>query len=109
MHQVPEDSQHTHTRTHARTHTHKRASVRSGEREYPFMHSIQTNTGTFANSVDPDETARDEPSHLDLHYLPYVIDFLLKCLFATTDVSKFRDGRVHIRNSRGWGETVKMV
>ena len=23
----------------------------------------------MANSVDPDETARDEPSHLDLHCL----------------------------------------
>ena len=25
----------------------------------------------FANSVDPDETAHNEPSHLDLHCLPF--------------------------------------
>ena len=25
---------------------------------------------TYANSVDPDETAHNEPSHQDLHYLP---------------------------------------
>ena len=27
--------------------------------------------GTLANSVDPDEMAHDEPSHLDLHCLPF--------------------------------------
>ena len=26
---------------------------------------------TFANSVDPDEMAHNEPSHLDLHCLPF--------------------------------------
>ena len=28
-------------------------------------------TFEFANSVDPDEVALDEPPHLDLHCLPY--------------------------------------
>ena len=41
---------------------------------YQFMiltHStLQTKTDTCANSEDPDETARDEPSHPDLHCLP---------------------------------------
>ena len=32
---------------------------------------VQTNTDTFANSVYQDETARNEPSHLDLHCLPF--------------------------------------
>ena len=29
------------------------------------------NTNTSANSVDPDETAHNEPSHLDLRCLPF--------------------------------------
>ena len=29
-----------------------------------------TTTAEFANTVDPDETARNEPSHLDLQCLP---------------------------------------
>ena len=28
-------------------------------------------TDFFANSVDPDETAHNEPSHLDQHCLPF--------------------------------------
>ena len=60
--------------------------------------SIQINTDTFANSADPDEAALQEPSHLDLHDCYYVIDFGLKPLFAKMYVSKFRDGRVHVRN-----------
>ena len=35
----------------------------------PFV-SIETNIDTFANSADPDETARNEPSQLDLNCLP---------------------------------------
>ena len=33
---------------------------------------LQAKTDTCANSVDPDETARKEPSHQDLHCLPIV-------------------------------------
>ena len=52
---------------------------------------------TYANSVDPDETA-----HQDLHGLL----FGSRCLtFATMDMSKFKDGRVHCRNS--WKEGIK--
>ena len=29
--------------------------------------TLATKTDTYANSVDPDETAHNEPSHLDLH------------------------------------------
>ena len=35
------------------------------------LSALQTNTDTFANSADPDETARIEPSHQDLHCLPF--------------------------------------
>ena len=33
------------------------------------------------NSVPPDETAQNEPSHQDLHCLPFRFDFLLRPLF----------------------------
>ena len=35
----------------------------------PTISALQTKTDTYANSVDPDEMAHNEPSHLDLHYL----------------------------------------
>ena len=44
-------------------------------------------TDPFANNVDPDETGR-----LIYTVCRSIIDFRLKSLFATTDVSKFRDG-----------------
>ena len=34
---------------------------------------IQTNTD--ANSAAPDEKAHDEPTHQDLHYIPFFTDF----------------------------------
>ena len=61
-----------------------------------YMHTF---THSFANTVDPDETARDEPSHKDLHCLPFYYWFLTEPLFATTGVYKFRDGSAHLRNS----------
>ena len=36
--------------------------------------SLQIKLNNCANSADPDETARDEPSHQDLHCLPYYYD-----------------------------------
>ena len=33
--------------------------------------SLQTKTDAFANNADPDETAHNEPSHQDLHCLPF--------------------------------------
>ena len=35
------------------------------------LSSLQTNTDTFANSADPDETAHNETSHQDLYCLPF--------------------------------------
>ena len=35
---------------------------------------LQITTDTFANSVDPDETARNELSHQDLHCLLYCFE-----------------------------------
>ena len=39
---------------------------------FAYFSALQTKTDTFAISVDPDEMAHYEPSHLDLHYLPFV-------------------------------------
>ena len=49
-----------------------------------ILSALQTNTYTSANSVDPDEMAH-EPSHLDLHCLPFTP-------FVTMEVSKLKDG-----------------
>ena len=37
----------------------------------PFSPVDQTKAPTLANSVDPDDTAHDEPSHQDLHCLQF--------------------------------------
>ena len=61
---------------------------------------MHVRTDTCANSVDPDEMARDEPSHQDLYCLPFCFDFRQnKPLFASVDMSKLKEGRVHFRNS----------
>ena len=36
---------------------------------------LQTKQNTYANSIDPDEMAHNEQSHLDLHCLPFNSDF----------------------------------
>ena len=44
----------------------------------------------MANSVDPDETARDEPSHQDLHYLQkyLFLSAVMKGLTLSTGTDK---------------------
>ena len=63
----------------------------------------QTKTDTCANSVDPDETTRNEPSHQALHCLPFCFFFFfyfrLNPIFVSVDMSKFKDESVHLRNS----------
>ena len=56
-------------------------------------------TISYANSVDPDEMAHNEPSDWYLHCLHSVFDARLKTLFASVDMPKFQDGRVHSRNT----------
>ena len=44
---------------------------RSGRRHRTFKYNVpETKIAEFANSVDLDEVAHDEPPHQDLHYLP---------------------------------------
>ena len=50
------------------------------------------------NCVDPDEMACQEPSHQDLHCLPFCFDFKQKPHFASVDLSKSRMGE-SVRNS----------
>ena len=52
----------------------------------------------FAKRVDPDETAHHEPSHLDLHYLPFCFDFL-------TETPILNNGSVQIQS---WKRPLKL-
>ena len=36
------------------------------------LSALQTKTGTFANSIDPDEMSHNEPSHLNLLGLLFI-------------------------------------
>ena len=38
---------------------------------YSYSLSTRDENSEYANSVDLDEVAHDEPPHLDLHCLPY--------------------------------------
>ena len=51
-----------------------------------FLSSLQIKTATFANSVDPDETARHEPFYQDLHCLAF--------RSVLTDTPLFNNGHV---------------
>ena len=58
------------------------------------LSSLQTKTNTFANSVGPDETSHNEPSHPDLHCLPFSFVYVLTTLSLLMDMSKSKDERV---------------
>ena len=51
------------------------------------------------NSVDPDEMVHYDPSHLNLHCLPFCCWFVLVYRFAKNDVSKFKNEKVYFRNA----------
>ena len=55
------------------------------------LSTMYNSTDTYANSIDPDEMAHNEPSHQDLHCLPFCFDFSLTSIFATMDTSQFND------------------
>ena len=63
------------------------------------LSTLKTKADTYANSVDPDETAHNEPSHQDLYCLQLCVDFLMISLLATMDMPKFNDRKVHFINS----------
>ena len=47
---------------------------------YGHLHtsSADNETAEFANTVDPDEAAHNEPSHRDLHCLPFSPRILIR-------------------------------
>ena len=52
--------------------------------------ALQIKLDTYANSVDPDEMAHNEPSHQDQHRLPFCFDFgdgnvIMKSLYNETN------------------------
>ena len=47
---------------------------------------LQTEPGIIANSVDPGGTAHYEPSHQNLHYLPFNFHFLTGTPTCITEV-----------------------
>ena len=65
-----------------------------------FLVSIKLiKTNTYVNNVDPDETAHNEPSHLDLHCLLFSFRFITDISICNDNLSKLEDRRVHCRNS----------
>ena len=76
------------------------------------LSSIHTNTDSFENSADPDETARDEkPSHQICTVCLSDVYFSMTPRFATMGVPEFQDKRVHFRNSgrKGFSVFVPLV
>ena len=58
-----------------------------------ILSSLQTKPNTCANSVDPDEMARNEPSHQDLHCFYYYYYYFKWKLLV------YISGHVHVQ---GW-------
>ena len=56
------------------------------------INELQSKTDTLANSADPEETARNEPSLQDLHCLPF-------CFLPQTESPICINTRVQGRNS----------
>ena len=57
--------------------------------ELTFL-SLQTRKDTSANSEDPDETDRNEPSHRDLHCLPFCILVCIDSCICSTGNAQFQ-------------------
>ena len=68
-----------------------------GKPYHVTLPTLQTNADTFANSVDQDETAHIEPSHLDLHYLPFCSWYTAVTILTARNVSKCWDGIVYFK------------
>ena len=58
-------------KTDTRLHAHKLKFHTSKNEIFLKSFSLADQNYVFANSVDPDETAQNEPSHRDLYCLPF--------------------------------------
>ena len=67
-----------------------------------ILSARQTETDTFTNSADPDETARMSRliSIYTVCHSVFDVTCIMKHLIASVDMSKFKYGRVHCR--KGW-------
>ena len=52
--------------------------------------SLQAKIDNFTNNVDPYETARNEPFHLNLHYLPFYSRFMADIPIRNNGCAKIR-------------------
>ena len=59
-------------------------------------HFIQIVSKTFTNSADPDDD--NKQSHQEIHCFAILLLILTGTPICTMDVSKFKDGRFHVRN-----------
>ena len=73
--------------------------------KWVMFSALQTKAYAVAKSVDPDETAHNEPSHQDLHCLPFCFVFWLTFKYVKMDMSKFIEEKVHFINS-WWKELI---
>ena len=60
--------------------------------------ALQT-TIFLANNVDSNETVHYEPSHQDLHHLPFCFHSWMRPVFGTLVLTRCKDGWIHFRNS----------
>ena len=65
------------------------------------LSSLQTNTDTFANSADPDETAHNEPSHQDLQCLPCSYRYLSQTPICNNGCVQTQRWKSQFQNLRG--------
>ena len=64
---------------------------------------MQTKTDICANSIDPDETAHNEPSHQDLHFLSFCFSFLTEthiCTSAHVQIQGWKSPLQKLRDER---------
>ena len=70
------------------------------------LSTLQTKTYTFANSVETDETSRNEPSDQDLHYLPVSLGLLMTPHLQQWICPK---SRLEESTLETWGERVNKI
>ena len=89
---------------------HKDASSAEQERQAIIISLLErvlalsaqwTKIGSFANSIDPDEMALNEPSHLDLHCLPFCIQFLTNIPVCDKECVKIQIWKSPFQKLRG--------
>ena len=65
-----------------------------------YANNVDPGSDIYANNIDPDERAHYElmSGLIKIHTVCY-FDFCLRHLYGTMVLTRFKDGRVHLRNS----------